>query len=206
MSLISLVDNSRTDKNTCHSYLELYDELFLNKKNTAKNILEIGIGEEKKTNGGSIRLWYEYFANADIYAIDIIDIDNVWSDIINVKDNKHKIKLYTSTDAYDEKWYKKNIVNTGIKFDIIIDDGPHTLESMVQFIKLYSSCIADDGIIVVEDIFEDSKIDALRDNCPKELKPYIKIYDRRKIKGRLDDRVFVIDLTSKLNMVHNSVP
>ena len=41
MSLLSLVDNRRTDKNAGHSYLNLY-ELLLNKyKYTTSNILEI---------------------------------------------------------------------------------------------------------------------------------------------------------------------
>jgi len=43
MSLIDLVDNSRTDKNTIHSYLEIYQELLSRKRDTAKNVLEIGI-------------------------------------------------------------------------------------------------------------------------------------------------------------------
>jgi hypothetical protein len=43
MSLIDIVDNTKTDKNTTHSYLELYQELLQNRKETTKNILEIGI-------------------------------------------------------------------------------------------------------------------------------------------------------------------
>lgn len=38
MSLISLVDNSRTDKNTVHSYLELYEKLLCSKKETVPRI------------------------------------------------------------------------------------------------------------------------------------------------------------------------
>jgi hypothetical protein len=32
MSLSELIDNVKTDKNTVHSYLELYENLFSNKK------------------------------------------------------------------------------------------------------------------------------------------------------------------------------
>ena len=38
MSLDQLVDNSRTDKNTVHSYLPLYQKLLISKKETAKNV------------------------------------------------------------------------------------------------------------------------------------------------------------------------
>ena len=37
-------------------------------KNTATNVFELGVNR-----GGSIRLWYEYFTKATIYACDIID-------------------------------------------------------------------------------------------------------------------------------------
>ena len=59
MSLEEIVDNSRTDKNTTHSYLPLYQQLLINKKGTARNVLEIGIGHAKR--GGSIKLWNDYF-------------------------------------------------------------------------------------------------------------------------------------------------
>ena len=37
--LEGLVDNNRTDKNTVHSYLPLYQKLLRKKKETAKNVL-----------------------------------------------------------------------------------------------------------------------------------------------------------------------
>jgi len=45
MSLQELVDNSITDKNSTHSYLPLYQKLLTSKKETAKNVLEIGIAK-----------------------------------------------------------------------------------------------------------------------------------------------------------------
>jgi hypothetical protein len=56
MSLLELIDNSRSDKNTTHSYLELYQELLISKKTSALNILEVGI-----QGGGSIKLWKDFF-------------------------------------------------------------------------------------------------------------------------------------------------
>ena len=49
MSLEQIVDSSRTDKNTTHSYLQLYQQLLISKKETSKNVLEVGI-----SGGGSI--------------------------------------------------------------------------------------------------------------------------------------------------------
>jgi hypothetical protein len=43
MSSEQIVDNRRTDKSTTHSFLPLYEQLLNSKKETAKNILEVGI-------------------------------------------------------------------------------------------------------------------------------------------------------------------
>ena len=84
MSLEKIVDNSRTDKNTIHSYLSLYQKLLITKKETAKNVLEVGI-----YNGGSIKLWSDYFTNANVYGLDIMNIENVWEGIKN--NEKYKV-------------------------------------------------------------------------------------------------------------------
>ena len=184
MHLEQLADNSRTDKNTNHSYLPLYQELLKRKKETAKNVLEVGIDE-----GGSIKLWSDFFTNATTYGIDIRSIDNVWDEL----KNKNNIKLYTSYDAYDENTFKLNFLCKGIKFDFLLDDGPHTLESMIKFIKLYSQIMTDDGILIIEDVQEYEWIEILKLAVPDHLKNYIKVYDLRKNKNRYDDIVFSID-------------
>ena len=135
MSLQELVTSERTDKNTLHSYLDLYDGLFRSKKDSAKNILEIGI-----LNGGSIQLWKRYFPNAMIYGVDLLHINDIWDEL------KHNggITLFTSTDAYSPEFVTNKFYNNNIKLDIVIDDGPHTLESMIKCIELYSNVLSDD--------------------------------------------------------------
>jgi cephalosporin hydroxylase len=184
INLEQIVDNSRTDKNTVHSYLPLYQKLLINKKETAKNVLEIGI-----LYGGSIKLWSDFFTNANVYGLDIININSVWEGI----KNKEKIILHTSTDAYNNHFFINNFLNKHIKFDFMLDDGPHTLESMKQFIKLYSQIMTDDGILIIEDVQSIEWIDILKNEVPEHLKQFIKIYDLRQNKNRYDDIVFTID-------------
>ena len=184
MSLISLADNSLTDKNSTHSYLEIYDKLFINKKlNTDLTLLEIGI-----QYGGSIKLWKDYFINGKIYGIDIDSVDKiVVKDIIN--DNK--IKLFFNSNGYDN-----NIINTLFKdtrFDFIIDDGPHTLESMIFFIINYSKLLKEDGVLIIEDVQNIGWIETIKNNVPEDLKQYIEIIDNRNIKNRYDDILFIIN-------------
>ena len=186
MSLTELANNVRTDKNTTHSYLDLYQTLLINKKESAKNVLEIGI-----FNGGSIKLWNDFFVNAQVYALDIININDVWDAI----KNNNKITLYTSTDAYNEEIFKTHFLDKNLKMDFMLDDGPHTLESMKQFIKLYSQIMTDDGILIIEDVQSWDWIEILKNEVPEDLKKYIKVYDLRPNKNRYDDIVFTIDKT-----------
>lgn len=187
----NLIDNSKTDKNTTHSYLPTYQKIFANKKETAKHILEIGIGDNSCSsgNGGSIKLWHDYFQNATIHALDIISLDIIWDQI----KNNNRISIYHSSDAYEETFFNDNFLNKDIKFDIMIDDGPHSLNSMMTFIKLYSKLLTNNGILVIEDIQSIDWIPILMNQVPDNLKKFIQVYDLRSIKNRYDDLLFVIN-------------
>lgn len=183
MSLIELINNQTTDKNSTHYYLETYERIFKNKKNNNINILEIGIQD-----GGSIKLWKDYFTYGKIYGIDICDINKVKENLILMDD---KVKLFFNTDAYNKNFIENNF--TDIKFDYIIDDGPHTLESMILFIELYLPLLKDDGILIIEDIQSFNWLDILKEKVPEKLKDNIKIIDVRHVKGRYDDLMFIVD-------------
>ena len=75
----------------------------------------------------------------------------------------------------------------------MLDDGPHSLESMKQFITLYSQIMTDDGILIIEDVQSWDWIYVLINEVPDHLKQYIKVYDLRENKNRYDDIVFTID-------------
>ena len=182
MSLKEIADNERTDKNTTHSYLDLYESLLHCKKDTAKNVLEIGVKD-----GGSIKMWHDYFNNATVYGLDIMNISDMWSEI---KDKKRII--LGKFDAYNETFFNNYLLNN-VTFDFMLDDGPHTLESMIQFIKLYSQIMTPDGILIIEDVQSIEWIKTLTNSTPENLKQYIEVYDLRHIKNRYDDIVFVIN-------------
>ena len=164
--LVDMVDNRFTDKNTIHSYLPLYQTLLSSKKDSAKNVLEVGIAK-----GGSIKLWSDFFVNATIYGLDKSHFDTV----ANIIKNNNRIILYTSVDAYDDVYFNETFLNKSIKFDFMLDDGPHTLESMKKFIKLYSQLLTDDGILIIEDVASLSWLDILKNEVPEHLKKYVKL-------------------------------
>jgi hypothetical protein len=154
------------------------------KKETAKNVLEIGVYD-----GGSIKMWHDYFTNANVYGLDIIKIEDMWSEIRN----KERIIL-GRFDAYDENFINSHLSDK--KFDFMLDDGPHSLESMLTFIRLYSQLMEEDGILIIEDVQSWDWIQTLKNAVPDHLKQYVKVYDLRPIKNRYDDIVFTIDKSS----------
>jgi len=191
MSLVELVDNTRTDKNTTHSYLDLYQELLEGKKDTATHVLEVGIGDGNQgiTDGGSIKLWRDFFTQATVYALDIKHIDAVWDGI----KNDDRITLYTSINAYTDTFVRETFTDKDIRFDFVIDDGPHTLESMQRFIQLYLPLLKDDGLLIIEDVQHLSWLDSLAKIVPESMQKFIVTYDLRFNKSRHDDIVFTVN-------------
>jgi len=188
MSLEELADGTRTDKNYYHSYLPLYQTLLERKKDTALHVLEIGV-----ERGGSIKLWHDFFTKATIHGIDVRPMEEMWEGITN----KEQIILYPSSDAYKLSFFYETFYNKGIKCDVLVDDGPHTLASMITFLQLYSHLMTEDGILIIEDVQSWDWINVLSCAVPIPLQRFIKAYDLRSNKNRYDDIVFTID---KLNV------
>ena len=188
-SLAELIDNNLSDKNTVHKYLGVYESLMRSKKETARNVLEVGVWY-----GGSIRLWYDYFKNAVIYGLEHFSDKIIRADI---KYN-NRIKLYNEIDAYNEDFFKRTFLDKGIKFDIVIDDGPHRLETIQTFVRLYSQLLTHDGILIVEDVKYLEWTGILRNEVPDNLKQYIKIFDLRKISIHQNSILFIIDKSTIL--------
>jgi hypothetical protein len=92
----------------------------------------------------------------------------------------------------------QNIFFKSTNFDILIDDGPHTFDTVVKFIELYLPLLSKNGIFIIEDIQDWSWIDNLIQIVPDHYKQYIKVADLRNIKNRYDDILFIIDLSDNI--------
>ena len=137
LSLKQICSMHSTDKNCLHCYVdEVYEELFKDIRNSAKRILEIGV-----QTGGSILMWKEYFSEANIVGIDNEDCPQLAG--------RERIE-FIEADAYNVEL----VDNLPSDFDVIIDDGPHTLESMAFVTKEYINKINLDGMVIIEDITE----------------------------------------------------
>lgn len=186
--LRQLVDNTLTDKDTVHSYLDTYEELFKDRKEDTLSLLEIG-----NDKGGSLKLWLDYFKNASICGI---DINHKIIKAPLIKPNEPSRIYLLECDAYD----KNNLVKR--KFDIIIDDGPHTFISVIKFLFYYLPLLTDDGIAIIEDVQTIACVDMfnliIEEHFP-ELKECVSVYDLREKKGRYDDILYVIDKRKRMS-------
>jgi GR25 family glycosyltransferase involved in LPS biosynthesis len=177
--LSAIVNNNLTDKNTYHSYIDVYENLFKNRQLSVKNVLEIGI--EK---GGSLKLWNDYFVNAKIYGLDINGPPQFLS--------KYERIITHKWDAYCDDTIQY-FLDKDIKFDIIIDDGPHSLESMIYSVKNYTKLLATNGILIIEDVPVMDWCEILYNSVDTCLQEFSYNIDRRHIKGTLDDILFMVE-------------
>jgi hypothetical protein len=156
-SLTDLMNYYGSDKggfNKDHNFSDYYSTIFFDKKNSIKNILEVGLGTNNTkvpSNMGlkgkplaSLRAWRDYFSSANVYGADI--------DKEILKDEE-RIKTYyvdqTSPSSISELF--RNIGN--INFDIIIDDGLHEYNANICLFENSFKFLSTKGIYVIEDVF-----------------------------------------------------
>lgn len=181
--------SNTSHKHTTHNFVIVYEDIFHHIRYNAKNVLEIGIDI-----GDSIELWLEYFPYAQVYGIDINNSEY----ITNTNLSKFKNKtLYTNQNAYDPDFIKREFIDKNIKFDIIIDDGPHTLIRQLNFIQLYLPLLSEKGILIIECIKSLEWISEIEKVVPSELYKYMQVYDNRKKSKSSDDIQFCINLSMK---------
>ena len=130
-----------TSKVDLHNYIPTYENLFKDFKNKHIDFLEIGI-----YNGGSLKLWRDYFTHANITGIDIVYTETAKNTLANTNVN---VYLSDSTDSNSDVLITK-IQNTD--FDIIIDDGCHSFESQYKTLQNYWKKLKNGGIYIIEDI------------------------------------------------------
>lgn len=186
MTLLELFarHNYQTDKLHGHSYIPVYEELFAPRKESTRNVLEIGIAR-----GGSLHLWHDYFENAQIYGID----NRRFRKELAHHERIHQIQA----DAYSADGMAASFAARGIQFDIIIDDGPHNKTSQTAAMELYFPLLADDGMIIIEDVQDYMNpgvwIHDIIRALPRDYRKFARIIDLRHLGVTPDDLLIVLD-------------
>lgn len=138
MDLHSLGVKYKTDKAPAN-FLKFYDQFFTPLRNEKINFLEIGV-----LGGASINMWHEYFSNAMIDCADrnVEFFKNVPEGIRCFQlDQKDETSLSTFQKSIGKAYY-----------DIILDDGNHTVFSNLLTFKHLWPLVKSGGMFVIEDV------------------------------------------------------
>ena len=153
-----------------HTYTPYYYNLLNDKKASIKKVLEIGVGK-----GASLKMWRDFFPNAQIYEADyrsdfLIKGDRIESILCDQRRSEH---------------LKRLIEYIGSDIDIVIDDGSHRpRDQQYTCLKLMPQ-LSHIVIYIIEDVAD------------PRIAGRLKIYDVEipkidKARNRYDNRLVVI--------------
>jgi hypothetical protein len=139
MKSLNRIGKGKTDKYH-HGFLIEYQKYFEHLRNDPITLLEIGVHK-----GGSLRMWAEYFPNAQIYGVDIPRKRN--SEYV---EDRITVKYVNQDQIYQWDKFFKEVGD--IKFDIIIDDGSHFIEHQQRTFGYLFQKVKPGGFYVIEDL------------------------------------------------------
>jgi hypothetical protein len=136
-----------------HTYTDFYTRLFAHCRLNISRVFECGLGTNNPDlrssmgilgkPGASLRVWRDYFPNAQIFGADI-DRDVLFSE--------DRIKTFyidqLDAQAIDSFWAQVG----DAEFDFMLDDGLHTFEAGKCLFLNSIKHLRRDGIYVIEDV------------------------------------------------------
>lgn len=139
------------DRMQHHGYAQYYSRYltpFVSRRHEPLVIVEVGI-----LKGTGIAIWSTLFPNAEIFGLDI--------DLLNFQNNRDfletqgafktsTLKLHEFDQFKNNKEYIKNILN-GKKIDIIIDDGFHSDDTILNTLSDTVTHLNDSFVYFIED-------------------------------------------------------
>lgn len=132
-----------------HTYSFIYEALFEARRKLCRRVFECGIGTVKDPgrknipSGASLRVWRDYFPQAEIYGADI-DPDCLF------EEDRIHTGLMDQTRAESVTRCLANF--GGEPFDLMIDDGLHTASANLALAATALPHLAPEGVYVIEDI------------------------------------------------------
>jgi hypothetical protein len=155
MTLTDLANRYGTDKGTLagagHGYTLVYDLLFRSFQNRPLNFLEIGLSaggpevdgpiKRNPTSLPSVSMWHDFFPQAMIYGLDISDFSDF---------ETSWFKFFRADCGRREEL--KRVADTGVQFDIIIDDGSHASYHQQLTLEMLFPTLKPGGLYAIEDL------------------------------------------------------
>ena len=148
MSLLNeLGKKYKTDKSTDgkrpgtagqgHDYLRTYEKYLEANRLEVRSVLEVGVQK-----GASIRMWADYFPNAQIYGLDIAE------SALAVTGDRITIRLVDQSDATALTQFADECG----PFDLIMEDGSHIWNHQIITLQTLLKYVTPGGKYIVEDL------------------------------------------------------
>ena len=132
-----------------HVYTPYYYNLFKDKRESVKKVFEVGIADATRMKGihqyqtgASLKMWRDFFPNAEVYGIDIVP---------SMMFKDERIHTYVC-DSTDKEGLKKLIDEIGSDIDLVIDDGNHSVDFQIATCKVLKPLLQKDVIYIIEDV------------------------------------------------------
>jgi hypothetical protein len=119
-----------------HGFIDIYEPYF-NDISNSKHILEIGV-----YYGGSLKYLSDKFKDGNIYGIDIED---------KTQYDEDRVKTYI-VNQEDRDSLNGFLKEVDVEFDIIIDDGGHTMKQQQVSFGILFKRLKKGGIYILEDL------------------------------------------------------
>ena len=155
-----------------HSYTPYYFELFKDRIGEIEKILEIGVGSD----GAGLRMWRDFFPNANIYGAEI-DQNRIFTD--------GRIQVFYCDQA-SQNDLMALLDKTGHDLDFVVEDASHKPEDQVFTCLTLMPYLKSDVVYIIEDVADASIVE--------KLSPYYDVEVPQLIpkKKRYDDRLVVV--------------
>ena len=160
-----------------HNYADFYSLLFRHCRQQVSAVFECGIGTnntdteshmgETGRPGASLRVWRDYFPNAAIVGADI-------DRRVLFKEERIDTFFVDQTDEQSIRSLWDRV--TTAEFDLMIDDGLHTAQAGMTFLRNSLHKLRHDGIYIIEDVH------------PKHFDEYTSFF----LDKRLDAQIFLL--------------
>jgi hypothetical protein len=134
-----------------HYYTPYYYQLFADRRETVRKVVEIGVGckeimghSKNYQRGASLFMWRDFFPNAQIYGADILPE-------LAFKDER--IEAFTC-DQTVRKDLENLIEKTGPDIDLFVDDGSHVPQDQVFTCLTVMPMLQEGVVYAIEDILD----------------------------------------------------
>jgi cephalosporin hydroxylase len=127
-----------TDKGV--DFTSVYHSLLSHVREAPLRLLEIGL-----YNGGSLRMWREYLPNATLHGMDVDRRTLAYE--LEIPGTKVRL-----VDQADARALRAFVDELGGGYDVIVDDGGHTMEQQIVSFEVLFPHVVSGGIYIIEDL------------------------------------------------------